>query len=115
MLLGSSSTTSSRPFGVPSETPNVSQYSTFPFTPIAEDSLIYLGELAALREIGVDILAVSDADGFRPRPICRSHRTRSCSSMEVEISVDCGIPLTSDETRNWSNFGHSGQSSYLRQ
>ena len=39
----------------------------FPFHPNCGDSLIYLGELAALREIGVDILAVSDADGFRPQ------------------------------------------------
>ena len=38
----------------------------FPFHPNCGDSLIYLGELAALKEIGVDILAVSDADGFRP-------------------------------------------------
>ncbi len=29
--------------------------------------MIYLGELAALQEIGADILAVSDADGFRPQ------------------------------------------------
>jgi exopolysaccharide biosynthesis predicted pyruvyltransferase EpsI len=38
----------------------------FPFHPNCGDSLIYLGELAALKEIGVDILAVSDAEGFRP-------------------------------------------------
>jgi exopolysaccharide biosynthesis predicted pyruvyltransferase EpsI len=37
----------------------------FPFHPNCGDSLIYLGELAALQEIGVDVLAVSDADGFR--------------------------------------------------
>jgi exopolysaccharide biosynthesis predicted pyruvyltransferase EpsI len=39
----------------------------FPFHPNCGDSLIYLGELAALQEIGADILAVSDADGFRPQ------------------------------------------------
>ena len=38
----------------------------FPFHPNCGDSLIYLGELAALKEIGVEILAVSDAEGFRP-------------------------------------------------
>ncbi len=38
----------------------------FPFHPNCGDSLIYLGEIAALEEIGVDILAVSDAEGFRP-------------------------------------------------
>jgi pyruvyl transferase EpsO len=38
----------------------------FPFHPNCGDSLIYLGELAALKEIGADLLAVSDAEGFRP-------------------------------------------------
>ena len=39
----------------------------FPFHPNCGDSLIYLGELAALKEIGAEILAVSDAEGFRAK------------------------------------------------
>jgi exopolysaccharide biosynthesis predicted pyruvyltransferase EpsI len=39
----------------------------FPFHRNRGDSLIYLGELAALREISVEIVAVSDADGFRAK------------------------------------------------
>jgi exopolysaccharide biosynthesis predicted pyruvyltransferase EpsI len=39
----------------------------FPFHRNCGDSLIYLGELAALKELGVDIVAVSEANSFRPK------------------------------------------------